>query len=274
MRLEIAARIGIGVAMVGALLTGVAVQASDYSDTCRSTDGQFVMDQGVLFQADAYRRGETGAQIQYRVLREKVHVQEEGYCVDWKRAGAKGFKFNFKKFTQMIEFQQDARSIRTEMRCVLDADGLPASYECDRRVVTLRIGAPELPEQGWGIEEPTDDTAVLTTWVHNGSEMQLYAQGEQRSFSYVKPRAGLEPYGVHRGSLLFDGTSDGLRLQGKARIFTKRCGELSFAVSGPIEADGNRIVLRGKSPRTNSGCRPVGWQEQELVFELKPGKSQ
>lgn len=102
--------------------------------------------------------------------------------------------------------------------------------------------------------------------------MELRVEGEMRSFNYVRPRPGLEPNGVHPGTLLFSGTSEGGVYKGAARIFTARCGELSFKAEGPIEQGGARVTLRGKAPKPGQDCRPAGWSEQTLVFELKPGQ--
>lgn len=133
--------------------------------------------------------------------------------------------------------------------------------------MTDRVGSPELRETGWGIEDEREETA--TRWTHNGSEMELRADGQSRIFGYVAPRPELEPFGVRAGSVLFDGQLDGERLEGRARIFTKLCGEISFPVRGKIERGGTRIVLRGRTPILTAACRPKGTKDSELVFEVK-----
>ena len=160
------------------------------------------------------------------------------------------------------------------MRCQLYADGQPASFSCDRRTVTKRIGTPERDEKGWGIDQtptPAGKPAVLTIWTHNGSTMQLATDGEGRTITYVTPRAGLAANSVHPGALLFDGTSDGRTYKGRARFFSKACGEILFPVQGVIEQNGARIALSGAAPKLDGKCRPSGGTSpQTLVFELKP----
>lgn len=259
--------------IVGPLALLVPAAASDYSHTCRSPDGLFVIDDGTLYEAEDYARGDTAGQIPYRATaNEKVHAHEQGYCVDWQRSQGQRTTFEIKRYVLAIAFEHRTRQMRGEMRCLLYADGLPASHSCDRRVVTMRIGEPEMDEPGWGIDQRLGESKTITTWTHNGSVVELRTEGETRTFSYLEPRPRLESYGVRRGSLLFDGTSDGRRYAGRSRIFTKACGELSFPVSGPIEAGGARVTLQGKAPKTGVDCRPSGWRDEVLVFELRPGQ--
>lgn len=260
-------------AAAAVLLAAAPAISSDYSHTCISADGRYVMDDGVLLDAAAYKAGDTSNQIAYTTRHEKVHSLEEGHCIDWKRSkGNKGIGFEAKRYTLTIAFTRGGEAHQTELRCALYADGSPASYNCDRRVVTRRIGAPERDEKGWGVDQQGDEKPAITAWTHNGSGMELRAQGEMRTFLYVRPRPGLEPNGVHPGTMLFSGTSDGRAYAGTARIFTERCGELSFKVAGPIELGGSRVVLRGKAPKPGGDCRPAGWSDQTLAFDLVPGR--
>lgn len=266
-----------GVAVSCAVLAGVIgtwpALASDYSHTCVSTDGKYVMDDGVLLDAAAYKAGDYSNQITYTARQEKVHSLEEGTCLDWKRSRDNaGIGFQAKRYTMSVTFSRGGQTHEAEMRCALYADGSPAAFGCDRRVVTRRIGAPERDEKGWGVDQEGDEKPAVTLWSHNGSGMKLTARGEMRTFNYETPRAGLEPNGVYPGTMLFTGTSDGRTYAGSARIFTKRCGELAFKVEGPIEQGGARVVLRGKAPKPGRDCRPAGWSEQTLVFDLKTGQ--
>ena len=255
------------------LLATVPATASDYSHTCVSADGRYVMDDGVLLDAAAYKAGDYSHQITFTTRHEKVHSLEEGYCIDWKRSqGNKGIGFEAKRYTLTIAFTRGGEAHQTELRCALYADGSPASYNCDRKVVTKRIGAPERDEKGWGVDQEGDEKPVITAWTHNGSDMELRAQGEMRTFNYVRPRSALEPNGVYPGTTLFSGTSDGRAYIGTSRIFTERCGELSFKVAGPIELGGSRVALRGRAPKPGGDCRPAGWSDQTLIFDLEPGR--
>ena len=245
-----------------------AADASDYSHTCKIEGGLFVIDDGVLYEAQAYKSGITDKGISYRVVAETEHSDERGYCISWKERSPKQYEFRSRRYIQRVAFEHKGGTQQAEARCALYADGMPANLDCDRRVVTLRLGAPELREKGWGIEEERDETT--TRWLHNGSGMELRADGDSRVFNYATPRRELEPYGVRPGTVLFDGQVVGPRLEGHARIFTKTCGELSFAVRGSLQQNGTRIVLKGKAPTTDAACKPVRWKDSELVFDAKP----
>jgi len=252
------------------LLVGLqtTAHASDYSHTCQIEGGLFVIDDGALYETQAYKSGNNDQSVSYRVVAETEHSDERGYCISWKERSPNQYEFRSRRYIQRVVFEHKGRTWQTEARCALYADGMPANLDCDRRVVTLRLGAPELREKGWGLEEERDET--IRRWLHNGSEMELRADGGSRIFNYAKPRLELEPYGVRPGTILFDGQVVGQRVKGRARIFTKTCGELSFAVRGLFQQNGTRVVLKGKAPTTDAACKPVRWKESELVFDAKP----
>lgn len=253
----IASAVGVMVGCALAALSAGLAPASDYSHLCESADGAFVIEDGALFEATAQRAG-TAAALPFIVLSEMVEASETGYCVSWAKAAAgQTFGFEYRRSVQRIAFDVGGERREAEMRCTLEADGLPAAFDCDRRVITQR--------QGMADEMPT----AASFWQHNGSTLALVVEGEGRRFVYTAPREGLEANGVRPGTLLFDGRSDGRRYEGRARIFTRRCGELSYAVSGPIERGGAKVVLRGKVPRLDGACGLAGWTDDRLVFELK-----
>lgn len=247
--------------------------ASDFSDTCTSTDGAYVMDAEMLYAAADWRKGDTSKPITYTKGRETVHAREAGNCIDFKRGGGKPIGYESKRYVLMVTIQKDGRPRQIELRCQLYADGQPAAFSCDRRTVTQRVGHPERDEKGWGIEQGStgEKPPALSSWTHNGSAMQLAAQGEGRTFTYVAPRTGLEANGIHPGTVPFDGTSDGRTYKGRARFFSKACGEITFSVQGAIEQNGARVRLEGAAPKLSAACRPTGaTTPQTLVFKLKP----
>jgi hypothetical protein len=247
----------IGATLALVVLSPAAATASDYSDQCQTADGSFVIEDKELFEASVHRAGSASA-LAYTVLSETVEAEETGYCVSWAKAAAgQTFGFEYRRFVQRIAFESGGTQRTLDMRCELDSDGLPASLECDRKVITRRSG----------VVAKTPVAASL--WRHNGSTLALAVDGEQRRFLYTEPRAGLAANGVRPGTMLFDGQTDGRRYQGRARIFTKSCGELSYAVSGPVEQGGARVVLAGKAPRLDEACSLTGWADDRLVFDLK-----
>src|SRR5437016_4979405 len=103
-------------------------------------------------------------------------------------------------------------------------------------------------------------------WDHNGSAVYLSADGAGRRFYYQAPRAGLQEVGVQPGNLLFDGRRDGNRYSGTAYVFSKSCGGLAYAVSGPVSSDQRSVTMYGKAPTVSTNCRVVGYRDDVLVF--------
>lgn len=155
-----------------------------------------------LYEADPFRKGNTGAKISYKVLRETDYSDEKGYCINWSKGTVSArYEFRTRRYALRISFDHDGKPHEVEARCSHYADGLPANLECDRRVMTFRFGAPERREAGWGIDNEQEAVSRVTIWSHNGSAMELRADGALRSFSYLSPRPGLQPYGVYPGTL-------------------------------------------------------------------------
>jgi len=103
-------------------------------------------------------------------------------------------------------------------------------------------------------------------WAHNGSTMSVVTNGTRLEIRYVRPRSGMTAVGVKSGQLLFSGAaSDGI-LSGTAFIFNKRCGPLSYEVSGWENALGSEIVLMGQAPKVSAQCKRVGSVADRLVF--------
>lgn len=230
--------------------------ASDFSHLCQTSDGAFVMENGELLETQAHRMSSAEA-LPYTVLSETVEAEETGYCVSWaKVADGRIFDFQYRRSLQRITFTFGGARRESEVRCTLEADGLPANLDCDRRVITQRRGAASETPPG------------ASLWEHNGSTVALVAEGNQRRFIYQTPREGLVANGVRTGTLLFEGQLDGSSYRGRAWIFTKRCGELSYAVNGQIEREGTRVVLVGRAPRVNAECKLIGRIDDRLVFDL------
>ncbi|MFK5978124.1 MAG: hypothetical protein QM488_04490 [Rhizobiaceae bacterium] len=108
---------------------------------------------------------------------------------------------------------------------------------------------------------------------HNGSRMEVQfcapanATNANVSIIYTDPRQGLIKHGVGNGTLLFEGIrrSDG-SISGEARLFSSRCGQTPYRVSGSQQGD--RIVLRGNASRLDRNCRVKGTRLDTLVFTV------
>ena len=104
-------------------------------------------------------------------------------------------------------------------------------------------------------------------WLHNGSVMYYHAQGASRTFTYYKPRRGLERL---RGKVLFSGQKHGWRMAGTAYTFRRGCAPAPYSVGGDAATPG-RIVLDGAAPvRARGGCAVTGYSRNNgnarLVF--------
>ena len=106
-------------------------------------------------------------------------------------------------------------------------------------------------------------------WDHNGSVVSLIAQGSAREFHYKEPRPGILETGARPGSLLFRGKVTNGQYTGAAFMFDRRCGQVSYAVSGPILDNDQRVVLTGEAPLFGAKCRVQGYFTEVLEFRLK-----
>jgi hypothetical protein len=106
-------------------------------------------------------------------------------------------------------------------------------------------------------------------WDHNGSVVSLIAQGAAREFHYKEPRPGVLETGARPGSLLFRGKVVNGQYTGAAFMFDRRCGQVSYAVSGPILDNDQRVVLTGEAPLFGAKCRLQGYFTEVLEFRLK-----
>jgi len=104
-----------------------------------------------------------------------------------------------------------------------------------------------------------------SVWDHNGSQMLLQSDGDQRTISYLFPRPGIP---AQPGDILFRGRNNGNFYQGTAYVFRRGCQPAPYQVSGDVSSR-SRFVLRGASPR-RSGCRIIGYTNNagnsRLVF--------
>lgn len=105
-------------------------------------------------------------------------------------------------------------------------------------------------------------------WDHNGSLVSLVVQGSLREFRYKEPRAGMAEAGARPGSVLFRGKAENGQYIGMAFMFDRRCGQLSYAVSGPILDNDQRVVLTGEAPLVGAKCRVQGAFTEVLEFRL------
>jgi hypothetical protein len=234
--------------------------AGDYSHECTSSDQRYTFSDAVPFRASDK---DQKAPLTYAILETQNLEVEAGYCVP-SNAGQTDVRFNFDYRKYRMRLLIDERSGPQSVRvvCELAASGLPASLNCNERVTTEKSTKPT-PVISYATGTPGN-------WEHNGSVMRLEAQGNERRFFYMNPRDGIRKVGVSGDQLLFEGTRDGSRYVGIARVFKKTCGVQEFPVSGEI-ADGElRVVLAGNAPIVDDQCNVTGSKPEQLVFERNP----
>ena len=236
-------------AMVTAILFAPSqTRAGDYYHVCRSVDGRYVMNDESLQTAQDERAG-IARSIKYRVRNRIVLKKQEGHCFARPQGGGQRTRFNFaySRYVLDIAFRNDGQNIETSLLCELAADGLPAAYQCQRRIVTVNWSLqPQQPPSGGGVSSGIPKNATPSggsLWLHNGSVMRLTASDNARQIRYERPRPNLARRGVKQGELLFEGQRNANTYSGTAYIFTKSCGKAAYAVSGRVENNGTRVVI-------------------------------
>ena len=254
-----------------AMLASPAV-ASDYFHECRTADGNFIMNDETL-----YASGSQSKAIPYTVLKKTTLSHSKGYCLsNASPEKSRRFWHEHKKYILRIRFRHQGQQLTEDAICELATDGLPAAYNCDRRVAVQGGGSQGDSSSSSASSPGGRGTSAggVTRWDHNGSIMRLEADGAQRRFVYVTPRAGMRRVGVRSGTLLFNGRRDGRSYEGTARIFNKRCGVFTYRVQGEISDDERRVTLWGRAPRVGSDCSVRGSRDDRLEFELLPSSVQ
>ena len=89
----------------------------------------------------------------------------------------------------------------------------------------------------------------------------------QRSERGISVNRVLKKNDVPHGQGMFYYANGG-EISGTAYIFSPSCGIQPYQVSGYVERDGRRVVMRGQAPRVSrADCKIFGTKEDELVFE-------
>jgi S1-C subfamily serine protease len=136
-----------------------------------------------------------------------------------------------------------------------------------------QFGRPEMEVKSEAVAPSISPQPVApqrTYWDHNGSVMYLVADGRERTFHYYQPRAVMVEFGAQPNAVIFRGQSDGSSYAGTAFFFSKRCkAKFGYRVSGPIEDDSRRVVMKGMKPVLGPDCKAVGRVPDELVFQYQ-----
>lgn len=155
----------------------------------------------------------------------------------------------------------------------------PAAVVAPAQAAPTRSATPRLPvgAAAPSVAPSTGVTAArpLATaqggWDHNGSVMRLAAEGGVVRFHYEQPRRGLSDVGIRPGALLFTARNTSANAYaGEVVTFSRKCGDMTFPVTGEASSDGARLVVSGNKPMRDGRCRVTGTRPETLVFELRP----
>jgi hypothetical protein len=108
--------------------------------------------------------------------------------------------------------------------------------------------------------------SAASFWEHNGSIVTLEADGSNRKFSYATPKPELP---VRAGTVVFQGTKSGNTYSGTAYGFSKKCGTVSYPVTGVVSADEKTVTMTGTMPLFDSSCNRAGSRADTLVFTFQ-----
>ena len=128
--------------------------------------------------------------------------------------------------------------------------GRPQNAEPEKQPEPKRQASPDVPT----------GSATTTDWTYNGSTLSLVADGAERRIFYRLPRAGLTEVGVRSGTLYFEGQQAGRTYRGRAHVFSKVCGAISYPVAGEVSEDNRTISFGGQAPLVDERCRVVSLQ--------------
>lgn len=103
---------------------------------------------------------------------------------------------------------------------------------------------------------------------HNKSLMEVQVCDGTLDISYKQPRQGLRDAGVKADDVLFEGkvSRTGV-VTGLARLFSAKCGPITYQVTGAIR--NTSILLEGEAPVRNAKCKVTKYRSDKLLFTLK-----
>lgn len=151
----------------------------------------------------------------------------------------------------------------------------PQHVYCYRGILKqlMREGAQNYL-QAAGVELAAPQLAPAVTekgsvrrWSHNGSVFEMISNGAAKKFVYSEVREGLREVGVVGGSVAFEGVQTGQALQGKAYVYSARCGAIAYSASGTISADEKRATVSGKAPYVDGQCARVSSRDATMEFQ-------
>ncbi|QQA42825.1 SH3 domain-containing protein [Pelagovum pacificum] len=156
---------------------------------------------------------------------------------------------------------------RTDAKCsaaLIDLEEMVYSMNEPNPLAPVRVDPVTYDVSSW---RPVAGGSGISLWNHNNSSMGWESgPGDRRVIWYYQPRSGLSGVGVRQGTLLFEGTRVGNRMEGRARIFTGACGPYSYYVEGPIASNNIEVTMTGQKPVVNDACQITGTAPDTLRF--------
>ena len=263
--------------------------SGDYYHSCVTPGGGYQFDHDSQILTSEGNAGNRS--VDYSVIRKIILEKRTGFC----QSNSCNGRFNFEGQEYVISLKIDEPGFSSTLNfyCEVAASGLPAACNCDREVITAhqkldpqysdlasrqtdndenRGNIDILPDR----EDRSESRRQMATlgesasiWSHNGSTVDLYADGSRRILRYRSPRPELRRACAEVGDTVFEGEKSGAKYVGEAAIFSCNCGRLTFPVSGRTTRNGTRIIVRGKAPKRDASCKTVGYQTSTLVFDYE-----
>ncbi|MBB2720286.1 M23 family metallopeptidase [Rhizobium sophoriradicis] len=115
-----------------------------------------------------------------------------------------------------------------------------------------------------------DRDSFVSLWQHNCSIMGMIANEEtgERRFVYFQPKQSIAGI-VRADPVFFIGKNDAGTISGVAKLYSSRCGTISFPASGSTSqaSENPVVVLRGQRPQRDSEtCKAISTTEEKLEF--------
>jgi len=180
--------------------------------------------------------------------------------------------------TGITELRENALDVRIPVanhRDILDGLAAEQPIQISRENVGYLVpaqstgGSVERLTRSCRLTQPlAADLPPGSFWTHVGSIVKLEAAKNRRKFTFYQISAPMAALGVKPGSLRFEGTMSGSEYFGTAVLYTEKCGTFRYPVSGDVENNEERVVLKGEAPKIGPRCKHLGKRDMTLTFDF------
>jgi uncharacterized protein len=160
--------------------------------------------------------------------------------------------------------------LKRRAACSLDAICIEGLYRA--RIPELQA-LLALPPQVASPQQQVLPQSVAPTqpeaWYVNGSTVRQRSNGPELKFEFQYPRGNYAAQGAIAGALLFEGQKDGSQVSGVAYEFSSGCDAESYEVTGTVSSDDRSVVLKGRAPTRDVGCKITSYRDEILSFSKR-----